>query len=204
MEGQLVVNRQSKDHFASLMKETSKKVYQMAYRLSGNAADAEDITQAAFFRAYRSFEEYQGDRPFENWIYRIVTRLYLDLLRYRRRRVKTISYDSPVVLGNGDDTVMFEAADAQPNPEESLMNANLNSDLMRALESLSAEQRMLVVLADIQEMPYQDIADMLGKPVGTIRSRLHRTHKVLRAKLMNNQADDAPKPIKLKPRLAVP
>ncbi|MDQ2986182.1 MAG: sigma-70 family RNA polymerase sigma factor [Armatimonadota bacterium] len=165
------------------MKRTQKKVYNMAYRLSGNAADAEDLTQEAFFRAYRSFDSYEGDKPFENWILRIVTRLYLDLLRHRRRRVQTVSYDNPLHKDSGEDDLFFEQADDTANPDAVLMDANLGEELEDALRSLPAEQRLVVMLADIDGVPYKDIAEMLDAPVGTIRSRLHRTHKALRQKL---------------------
>src|SRR6478609_8601577 len=90
------LNASDQKRFNELMEETYKKVFNMAYRLSGSRSDAEDLTQEAFFRAYRSFHDYEGDRPFENWIFRIVTRLFLDLLRNRRRRVKSVSYDTPL------------------------------------------------------------------------------------------------------------
>lgn len=169
--------------FEDLMKRTQKKVYNMAYRLSGNAADAEDLTQEAFFRAYRSFDSYEGDKPFENWILRIVTRLYLDLLRHRRRRVQTVSYDNPLHKDSGEDDLFFEQADDRANPDAVLMDANLGEELEDALRSLPAEQRLVVMLADIDGVPYKDIAEMLDAPVGTIRSRLHRTHKALRQRL---------------------
>lgn len=169
--------------FEDLMKRTEKKVYNMAYRLSGNAADAEDLTQEAFFRAYRSFDTYEGDKPFENWILRIVTRLYLDLLRHRRRRVQTVSYDNPLHKDSGEDDLYFEQADDTANPEAVLMDANLGEELENALRSLPAEQRLVVMLADIEGVAYKDIAEMLDTPVGTIRSRLHRTHKALRKTL---------------------
>src|SRR5512140_1365905 len=89
--------------FNDLMEATYRKVYNMAYRLCGSRADAEDLTQEAYYRAYRSFQDYEGDRPFENWIYRIVTRLFLDLLRSRRRRVKVVSYDAPLSTHGGDE-----------------------------------------------------------------------------------------------------
>lgn len=168
--------------FNELMSATYRKVYNMAYRLSGNRADAEDLTQEAFFRAYRSFSEYEGDRPFENWIFRIVTRLFLDLLRSRRRRVKAVSYDAPLPQA-GDENLHFEMPDEAPNPEEQMLQGTFSEDLQQALESLSPEQRLLVTLADIEGVPYKDIADMLDKPVGTIRSRLHRTHKLIRHRL---------------------
>ena len=169
--------------FEDLMKRTQKKVYNMAYRLCGNAADAEDLTQEAFFRAYRSFHTYEGDKPFENWILRIVTRLYLDLLRHRRRRVQSVSYDNPLHKDSGEDDLFFEQADDSANPEAVLMDSTLGEELEAALRALPAEQQLVVMLADVEGVAYKDIAEMLDTPVGTIRSRLHRTHKALRATL---------------------
>jgi RNA polymerase sigma-70 factor, ECF subfamily len=169
--------------FNELMEATYRKVYNMAYRLAGNRPDAEDLTQEAFYRAYRSFTDYEGDRPFENWIFRIVTRLFLDLLRNRRRRIKAVSYDTPLIGAGNDDNLYFEMPDEAPNPEEKMLEHTFSEDLQKALNTLSPEQRLLVTLADIEGVPYKDIADMLDKPVGTIRSRLHRTHKLIRTRL---------------------
>jgi len=182
--------------FNSLMEETYKKVFNMAFRLSGSRADAEDLTQEAFFRAYRSFGDYEGDRPFENWIFRIVTRLFLDLLRNRRRRVKAVSYDAPLNAGSGDENLYFEMPDETSNPENHMMEGTFGEDLQRVLNSISPEQRLLITLADIEEVPYKDIAEMLGKPVGTIRSRLHRTHKLIRARLEQIRRESQPAPAK--------
>jgi RNA polymerase sigma-70 factor, ECF subfamily len=186
--------------FNELMESTYRKVYNMAYRLAGNRTDAEDLTQEAFYRAYRSFREYEGDRPFENWIFRIVTRLFLDLLRNRRRRVKYVSYDTPLQREGSDEGLYFEIADKAPNPEEQMLSGAFSEDLQRALNTLSPEQKMLITLADIEGMPYKDIAEMLDKPVGTIRSRLHRTHKLIRHRLeqikREREAFDHPAPKK--------
>lgn len=173
---------QQEARFAELMQGTYRKVYNMAYRLTGSRPDAEDLTQEAFFRAYRSFDDYEGDKPFDNWIFRIVTRLFLDLLRNRRRRVQAVSYDNPV--GNhGEDTTHFDLPDHSRNAEELLVEHTFSEEMQSALDTLNAEQRLLVTLADIEELPYKDIAEIMDKPVGTIRSRLHRTHKMLRAKI---------------------
>jgi RNA polymerase sigma-70 factor (ECF subfamily) len=178
--------------FNELMSTTYRKVYNMAFRLSGNRTDAEDLTQEAFFRAYRSYKEYEGDRPFENWIFRIVTRLFLDLLRSRRRRVKTVSYDAPLLGSNGDDSIHFDVADGKATPEDQMLNMELNEDLQAVLSTLTAEQKMLIELADVQSVPYHEIAEMMGKPVGTIRSRLHRTHKLIKARLEKRFASKKP------------
>jgi RNA polymerase sigma-70 factor, ECF subfamily len=179
----ITLNPETQDakRFNTLMEATYRKVYNMAYRLAGNRTDAEDLTQEAYYRAYRSFGDYEGDKPFENWIFRILTRLFLDLLRNRRRRVQTVSYDAP--LQTGDDQVHFDVADGSAGPEQQLLDGTYSEDLQMVLSTLTEEQRTLVTLADIEGVPYQEIAQMLGKPVGTIRSRLHRTHKLMRSRL---------------------
>jgi RNA polymerase sigma-70 factor, ECF subfamily len=168
--------------FDQKMRATYRKVYNMAYRLSGNKPDAEDLTQEAFIRAFRSFDDYEGDKPFENWIYRIVTRLFLDLRRARRRRVKAMSYDAPWGRDDGEEVVL-EIPDHEANPERKVMAGVVSEDIERALGILTPEQRVLVALADVEGLPHKDIAEIIGKPVGTIRSRLHRMHKLLREQL---------------------
>jgi RNA polymerase sigma-70 factor, ECF subfamily len=179
----LITTTNREGRFNDLMKQTHKKVYNMAFRLAGNRADAEDLTQEAYYRAYRSFGDYQGDKPFENWIFRIVSRLFLDLLRSRRRRIQAVSYDAPLSTGNADDTIYFDVPDQGETPESRLLNRSYNEDLQMVLESLTEEQRTLILLADVEQVPYTEIAEMMGKPIGTIRSRLHRTHKMMRDRL---------------------
>jgi RNA polymerase sigma-70 factor (ECF subfamily) len=181
---------QDQARFNAQMRRTYRKVYNLAYRLSGNKGDAEDLTQEAFYRAYRGFDAYEGDKPFENWIFRIVTRLFLDLNRSRKRRVRTVSYDAPLHPEGSDDTVWFEKSDDGPNPEDHLMANAVSEDLERSLSLLSDDQRRLVWLADVEGVSYGEIAVIFKAPVGTIRSRLHRAHKQLRACLEQIQAEN--------------
>lgn len=185
----LVLNTPEQSRFNRLMGATYKKVFNMAYRLSGNRSDAEDLTQEAFYRAYRSFSDYEGDKPFENWIFRIVTRLFLDLLRNRRRRIRAVSYDAPLQRESQDESLYFDVPDNRPTPETELVDGVLSEELQMVLASLSAEQRMLVSLADVEGLPYKEIAEILGKPIGTIRSRLHRTHRLMRTRLERLERD---------------
>jgi len=177
-----VRNESGNERFNALMEATYRKVYNMAFRLAGNKSDAEDLTQEAYYRAFRSFQDYEGDKPFENWIFRIVTRLFLDLLRSRRRRVQTVSYDAPLPT-QSEDTVHFDVADPTSASDAPLMSVTLNEELQGVLNSLSPEQHTLVMLADIEGLPYKEISEIMNKPVGTIRSRLHRTHKLMRQRL---------------------
>ncbi len=183
------LNEYEEARFKELSERTYRKVFNMAYRLAGNRPDAEDLTQDAFFRAYRSFRDYEGDKPFENWIFRIVTRLYLDLLRSRKRRVKAVSYDAPLNKEGSDENLYFEMADSSGTPETRMLEGELSEEMEQAMSVLNAEQMELIRLADIESMPYKEIADMLGKPVGTVRSRLHRTHKLIRKRIEKIQTD---------------
>lgn len=166
--------------FNQLSQRTYKKVFNLAYRLSGNRADAEDLTQEAFYKAYRSFRCFEGERPFENWIFRIVTRLFLDLNRSRRRRVNTVSYDTPLRPDGSDDAVFFETADSSPGPDKLLTGDVLSEEIEWSLSKLNRNQRELVWMADVQGVPYKEIAEKTNSPIGTVRSRLHRAHKQLR------------------------
>lgn len=188
--------------FNALMEQTYRKVFNLAYRLAGNRSDAEDLTQEAYFRAYRSFHDFEGDRPFENWIYRIVTRLFLDLVRARKRRVKAVSFDAPLHGAGTDDSIYFDVADQAPTADQRLMQRTLGEAMHSVMEALSPDQRLLITLADIEGMPYAEIAAMLDKPVGTIRSRLHRTHKRMRKLLEEGQAGPVARRRELRPGLA--
>ncbi len=185
----MTMTMQDQVRFNTQMRRTYRKVYNLAYRLSGNKGDAEDLTQEAFYRAYRGFDAYEGDKPFENWIFRIVTRLFLDLNRSRKRRVKTVSYDAPLHPDGSDDTVLFEKSDDRPTPEDFLLAHAVSEDLERSLSLLSDDQRRLVWLADVEGVSYGEIAAIFKAPVGTIRSRLHRAHKQLRACLEQVQSE---------------
>jgi len=174
------LNHEERREFDRHMKRTYRKVFDLAYRLSRSRTDAEDLTQEAFVRALRAYRGFEGDRPFENWIFRIVTRLYLDLRRTRDRRVKTVSYDAPLTPDGSDDTVTFEAADQGPTPDEYLLRGELSEEMIASLQQLSKEQRELIWMADVEGLPYKEIAERISAPVGTVRSRLHRAHKQLR------------------------
>jgi RNA polymerase sigma-70 factor (ECF subfamily) len=94
-----------------------------------------------------------------------------------------MSFDAPLIADGADEAVHFDVADTEPSPEARLLDGSLSEDLQKVMDQLSEEQRLLVILADVEQLPYKDIAELMGKPVGTIRSRLHRAHKQMRQKL---------------------
>jgi RNA polymerase sigma-70 factor (ECF subfamily) len=151
-----------------LVRQHADRVYRLAYRLSGNQHDAEDLTQETFIRVFRSVQSYQPG-TFEGWLHRITTNLFLDMVR-RRTRVRMEALP--------DDYDRVPADD--PSPEQIFHDARLGADLQAALDSLAPEFRAAVVLCDIEGLSYEEIGATLGVKLGTVRSRIHRGRQGIR------------------------
>ena len=148
------------------------RVYRLAYRLSGNRADAEDLTQETFVRVFRSLAQYSPG-TFEGWLHRITTNLFLDMVRRRQR----IRFDAlPEDAGD-------RLAGADPGPEQTYDATHLDPEIQAALDALPPDFRVAVVLCDLEELSYEEIAATLGIKVGTVRSRIHRGRVLLRQAL---------------------
>ena len=148
------------------------RVYRLAYRLSGNRADAEDLTQETFVRVFRSLADYSPG-TFEGWLHRITTNLFLDMARRRQRiRFEALPDDA------GD-----RLAAKTPGPEQAYAQLNLDPEVQHALDELPPDFRAAVVLCDLEELSYEEIAATLGVKVGTVRSRIHRGRVLLRGAL---------------------
>jgi RNA polymerase sigma-70 factor, ECF subfamily len=172
-----------KREFDSLVRRYHRQAYNIAYRLTGNHADAEDLTQEAFVRAFRFFDNYRRDLPFENWLYRIISNLFVDDLR-RKPKARIHSLDAPVGGdSNSESQAFFEIPDNRENPERVVLHEELDEQIQKALASLPADFRMTVILADIEGMSYEEISETMRCSLGTVRSRLHRGRKLLRHKL---------------------
>jgi RNA polymerase sigma-70 factor (ECF subfamily) len=151
-----------------LVRQHADRVYRLAYRLSGNQHDAEDLTQETFIRVFRSVHNYQPG-TFEGWLHRITTNLFLDMVRRRGRiRMEALPEDYDRVPADGR------------NPEQIYHDARLDPDLQAALDSLPPEFRAAVVLCDIEGLSYEEIGATLGVKLGTVRSRIHRGRQALR------------------------
>lgn len=174
--------------FDTLVNRCHRQAYNVAFRLTGNHADAEDLTQESFLRAFRFFGRYDRSLPFENWLYRIMSRVFIDELR-KRPRLKTQSLDQPLNLGfGGDSEILLEIPDIESNPEQLLLNDALEEYLQNALNALPEEFRIAVIFADIEGLSYEEIAETMNCSIGTVRSRLHRGRKLLRLKIQQAQA----------------
>ncbi|MFT4041855.1 MAG: RNA polymerase sigma factor SigE [Gordonia sp. (in: high G+C Gram-positive bacteria)] len=151
-----------------LVREHADRVYRLAYRLSGNQHDAEDLTQETFIRVFRSLSNYRPG-TFEGWLHRITTNLFLDMVR-RRSKIRMEA------LPEEYDRVPAET----PDPAQIYAATHLDADLQAALDSLSPDFRAAVVLCDIEGLSYEEIATTLGVKLGTVRSRIHRGRQTIR------------------------
>ena len=155
-----------------IVRTHSARVYRLAYRLTGNPHDAEDLTQEVFVRVFRSLSSYTPG-TFEGWLHRITTNLFLDLARRRQRiRFEGLGYDVEGRMSGGD-----------PTPAEAFDDRHLDGDIQAALRDLAPEYRAAVVLCDIEGLSCEEIAATLGVKIGTVRSRIHRGRAQLRAAL---------------------
>ena len=150
----------------------SARVYRLAYRLTGDRHDAEDLTQEVFVRVFRSLSTY-APGTFEGWLHRITTNLFLD----QARRKSRIRFE-----GLADDAAE-RLAGREPTPAQAYFDAHLDGDIEAALAALPPEFRAAVVLCDIEGLSYEEIAATLGVKLGTVRSRIHRGRGQLRAAL---------------------
>jgi RNA polymerase sigma-70 factor (ECF subfamily) len=157
----------------------SARVYRLAYRLTGNPHDAEDLTQEVFVRVFRSLENYTPG-TFEGWLHRITTNLFLDQVRRKARvRFDALPDDTERVPGR------------ELSPEDALTTTLLDGDIEEALARLPEDFRVAVVLCDLEGLSYEEIAATLGIKLGTVRSRISRGRAQLRASLANRSRGGA-------------
>ena len=176
-----VTTREHRARFESLMRCTHRQAYSLAYRLTGNSAEAEDLVQETFLRAYRFFHKYDAALPFTSWLYRIMTNAHIDSVR-RRGRLRVTSLDQMGPEGSGT----WDVPDLDSSPDREMMHDALDEPLQLALTSMTAEFRTAVLLADVEGMAYEEIADVMKTSVGTVRSRIHRGRKQLKRFLLQH------------------
>ena len=155
-----------------IVRTHSARVYRLAYRLTGNPHDAEDLTQDVFVRVFRSLSTYTPG-TFEGWLHRITTNLFLDQVRRKQR----IRFDAL------PDDAGDRLAGREPTPAQAFDDSSFDHDVQAALHALPPDFRAAVVLCDIEGLSYEEIAATLGVKLGTVRSRIHRGRAQLREAL---------------------
>ena len=157
------------------------QLYSAALRMTRNPADAEDVVQETFLKAYRAYGSFTEGTNLKAWLYRILTNTYINKYRKQQRR------PSEVELGELQDLYLYkrlgEASGATQSAEEDMLDAFVDTDVIEALEALPETFRLPVLLADVDGFSYKEIAEMLDIPIGTVMSRLHRGRKALQKKL---------------------
>ena len=157
------------------------QLYSAALRMTRNPADAEDVVQETFLKAYRAYGSYTEGTNLKAWLYRILTNTYINKYRKAQRR------PSEVELGELQDLYLYkrlgEASGASQSAEADMLDEFVDTDVIESLESLPEVFRLPVLLADVDGFSYKEIAEMLDIPIGTVMSRLHRGRKALQKKL---------------------
>ena len=168
--------------FGELVEIYQDRVYNLALRMSGNADDAFDLAQEAFFRAWRGLSGFQFESAFSTWLFRLTSNVCLDWLRAKKRR-PTVSLTT---LDDEGEEVQMEIRDPGKGPEELLLAADDRKALAKALNELPVEYREILTLRSINDLSYEEISRILNLREGTVKSRLSRARLALRNKLLQN------------------
>ena len=165
------------EHFADLAMEHMSSLYSAALRMTRNPADAEDLVQETFLKAFAAFHQFEDGTNLKAWLYRILTNTYIN--SYRRRQRQPVQAPT-------EEITDWQLAEAESHTSSGLKSAETealdrlpDSDVKEALQSLPEEFRLAVYLADVEGFSYKEIAEILDIPIGTVMSRLHRGRKLL-------------------------
>jgi RNA polymerase sigma-70 factor (ECF subfamily) len=174
------------DCFNQLVSRWERPIFALAYRTIGREEEARDVTQEAFLRAYRGLRAFKGEAKFSSWLYRITLNLCRDWIRRERR--------APIVaVPEGTDPI--DLADAQAVPSDSVEDLvarrEMSKAVAKAMAELPEEQRTTILLKEFHGLTFQEIADMLGCPLSTVKTRLYQGLSVLRRRLERQQAEEA-------------
>lgn len=176
-----------REEFAKEALEHLDSLYGAAMRLTRSPADAEDLVQDAFLRAYRFHEQFEPGTNLRAWMLRILTNTFINKYRRNHRERKVLDGEDGEPVGDG---VMSRAAmRALQDPDGDAMRSLVSQEIQKALDELSEEHRLMIVLADVEELSYKEISDIVGCPIGTVMSRLHRARKQMQTRLIAQAID---------------
>jgi RNA polymerase sigma-70 factor (ECF subfamily) len=170
--------------FDQLVTRYWDRIYGMVNQLLRNQQDAEEVTQDAFIRAHRGLVNFRGDSAFSTWLYQIATNLARNRYWYwwRRKRDKSISFDAPV-SGDNETTLAELIPAEQETPEDATVTQEFVNRVAECMEKLNEKHREILILRNVRNLAYEEIAEILGISVGTVKSRIARARESLRAML---------------------
>jgi RNA polymerase sigma-70 factor (ECF subfamily) len=172
-----------KSHFADQAMQYMGSLYSAALRMTRNPADAEDLVQETYLKAYRAFGSFQEGTNLKSWLYKILTNTFINSYRARRRRPTETELDEVEDLYLYHRLGGLEAAAAARSTEDLVLDRFSEAEVKAAVEALPEQFRLAVVLSDVEGFSYKEIAEILDIPIGTVMSRLHRGRKALQKAL---------------------
>lgn len=173
----MVENRKKQIEFSQLIEPHLTSLFNTALRMTRNQHDAEDLVQDALYKAYRALDQFQKDTNFRAWIFRILVNTFITAYRKAVKQPQKISYDDL------EEFFLFkrldESASLQEMPKEEFLENLFDDDVKEALENLPYQFRIVVLLCDVEGFSYNEIAEIIDAPLGTVMSRLYRGRKLL-------------------------
>jgi len=174
--------------FEELVRLYEKRVLSLTLRMCANPDDAAEAAQEAFFAAWQGLKSFRGDSSFSTWLYRLASNACVDLLRREKRRQAAVSLD--------DEDLNLDFPAQIPSPQEEAERRELGERIEAGLRALPSEYRAVLVLREVQQLRYDEIGEALGLDVGTVKSRISRGRKRLRAFLLEGGNFSPPPPSK--------
>ncbi len=162
-----------------LMRRYERPVFSVALRMLRQREDAEDVTQETFVRMFRALARYDPTRPFSSWLFTITSRLCIDLLR--RRKIRPVPLVRQEAGSSEEETV--DVPDTAPGPDVTAQHQEEERNVQDLIDSLPPHYRIVVLLRHQQDLAYEDIAEQLGLPLGTVQARIHRARALLAQRL---------------------
>lgn len=174
-----LLKRRDEYAFNLLVKKYKDQVYSLAFSMLRNAEEAKDLSQEVFISVFKSIDQFREESSLQTWIFRIATNHCINLIRYKKRRF----YQQHDQLEEGKQELKvkdYVSNSNKVNPEEEIMNLELEKIINLALDELPVDQKLLIVLREVECMDYQQIAEIMNIPEGTVKSRLHRVRLALK------------------------
>ncbi len=175
----------NQDAYKRLMKKYHNAIHHLIVRMIGYGGEAEDLTQEAFIKAFNSLETFNDEFAFSTWLYKIATNNCIDYLR--KRKLRTFSIDKPVESHDGE--YQYEIPDHTYIPDTNILRHQQTRTIQHAIDALPEKYRIVIVMRHQQELSYEEIADELGLPLGTVKAHIFRAREMLSRQLRGKVGD---------------
>jgi RNA polymerase sigma-70 factor (ECF subfamily) len=173
------------DAFDELVAQFERQVYSLCYRLLGDAEEARDAAQETFLKVYRGLGSFRGESGLKTWIYRIAINQAMNQQRWWRRRHRDETVSLELSRSDSEDTLGSTLASSSISPEQLAIESERQRSILQALDQLKPEFKVALILREIEELSYEEIAETLGISIGTVKSRIARGREEMRRRIRN-------------------